>query len=174
MCVSAHVQLLGTNVKDSAQMPMRMDSYRNHITNDTIASVLRNSMRFILFCFICGIFWKTVWFFLLLHVQFFTFIVCSFVRFFWLYISVFYFAIIPGVCLFFLLLSYDDDDVLLLCSCAKWFNLGANGLTNRCAKQICTHNLPLWHRKMPDGWDEEGVTKVPWALWTLHSQHVHT
>lgn len=40
MFVSAHVQLIGANVKDSAQAPIRMDSYRNHITNYSVRITL--------------------------------------------------------------------------------------------------------------------------------------
>lgn len=77
-----------------------------------------------------------------------------------LYNSVFYFSIILWTCL---CCSCScrcccqntlAADALLHCSCAKWFNLGANSLANRCTKK----NSHIINTKVPDGKDE-GATK---------------
>lgn len=96
------------------------------------SNYIRASASYELF-FISCLYFASWWFSAFIFVQFFIFIVYSFV--FTSHILVFRFAIILWVCLFCRCRRTSTDDALVLCSCAKWFNLGANSLTNRCAKK---------------------------------------
>lgn len=124
MFVSAHVQLFGIDVKDSAQAPIRMDPYRSHITNYAGATnfFLTSCLYFASFVALYSAMIQCIYFRFSLRSIFHFY--CRFLR---LYHSMSWF--------FCRCHRTSTDDALLLCSCAKWFNLGANSLTNRCAKK---------------------------------------